>query len=68
MLIYLAGPMRGRKFFNFPAFDAARDILLSQGYEVISPADMIENLPWLIPMALELLATNHTMRGEVVYS
>lgn len=38
--IYIAGPMRGKKYFNFPAFDEARDLLQSEGYNVISPADM----------------------------
>lgn len=38
--VYLSGPMRGIPDFNFPAFDAARDRLLGQGYSVISPADM----------------------------
>lgn len=37
---YVAGPMRGYEDFNFPAFDRARDLLLSRGYRVISPADM----------------------------
>lgn len=37
---YIAGPMRGRKFFNFPAFDDARDMLESNGHSVISPADL----------------------------
>ena len=37
---YIAGPMRGRRYFNFPAFDAKRDELVAQGHEVRSPADM----------------------------
>lgn len=37
---YLAGPMRGIKFFNFPAFDEARDRLRQEGWSVISPADL----------------------------
>jgi hypothetical protein len=37
--IYIAGPMRGRELFNFPAFDAARDLLTAQGWHVHSPAD-----------------------------
>ena len=37
---YVAGPMRGIPKFNFPAFDEARDLLVSQGYNVISPADI----------------------------
>jgi hypothetical protein len=38
--VYVAGPMRGHKDFNFPAFDVARDALLKKGYNVISPADI----------------------------
>lgn len=38
--IYIAGPMRGIKYFNFPAFDAARESLRAQGWYVISPADL----------------------------
>jgi len=37
---YIAGPMRGIRLFNFPAFDAARDALLKAGHEVVSPADI----------------------------
>ena len=37
---YLAGPMRGYKDYNFPAFDAARDQLVKEGWRVISPADI----------------------------
>lgn len=40
MKIYIAGPMRNYKNFNFPAFDAARDRLEALGWEVISPADL----------------------------
>lgn len=39
-LCYIAGPMTGIERFNFPAFDAARDALMDQGWHVISPADM----------------------------
>lgn len=38
MKLYIAGPMRGIKEFNFPAFDAARDALKDE-HEVLSPAD-----------------------------
>lgn len=39
-IVYVAGPMRGHPAFNFPAFDAVRDLWLSKGYAVISPADI----------------------------
>lgn len=38
--IYIAGPMRGYAFFNFPAFDEAADALRRQGWHVISPTDI----------------------------
>lgn len=37
--IYIAGPMRGKPYFNFNAFDKAKDRLTRLGYEVYSPAD-----------------------------
>ncbi len=41
MRLYLIGKMTGVKYFNFPAFDKARDRLVTVGeYEVISPADL----------------------------
>lgn len=39
-VVYISGPMTGIKEFNFPAFDAARDELVRDGWEVLSPADM----------------------------
>lgn len=36
--IYIAGPMRGHKFYNFPAFDAAEARLRRLGYDVVNPA------------------------------
>ena len=38
--LYIAGPMRGIPFFNFPAFDSAYEELTDIGYEVVSPADL----------------------------
>jgi hypothetical protein len=38
--IYIAGPMRGHKHYNFPAFDAAAERLRRLGFEPVSPADM----------------------------
>jgi hypothetical protein len=42
LTIYIAGPMRGIPFYNFPAFDAARDMLycIHPGATILSPADM----------------------------
>jgi hypothetical protein len=40
MKVYIAGRMRGIPFYNFPAFDAARDALQARGHTVISPADL----------------------------
>lgn len=37
MNIYVAGPMRGRPEFNFPAFDAASKRLREQGHTVFAP-------------------------------
>lgn len=39
MKVYLAGPMRGYKDFNFPLFHEATAVLRDRGYEVFSPAE-----------------------------
>ena len=39
MRVYLAGPMRGIKSYNHPAFDAAAYKLLIEGHTVFSPAE-----------------------------
>lgn len=39
-IAYVAGPMRGYDAFNFPAFDKARDFLVRNRWDVISPADI----------------------------
>ena len=39
MKVYIAGPMRGIKDFNFPEFDAVAEWIRTFGYEVFNPAD-----------------------------
>jgi hypothetical protein len=41
--IYVAGPMRRRPEFNFPAFHAAAASLRAGGHEVFNPAEADEN-------------------------
>jgi hypothetical protein len=38
--VYVAGPMTGIPAFNFPAFDAAAAALRAQGFDVVSPAEL----------------------------
>lgn len=42
MNVYLAGPMRGIKDFNFPRFHAAAKRLREQGHTVFNPAERDE--------------------------
>ena len=39
-ICYVAGPMRDHYKFNFVAFDRGRDLMVSNGWTVISPADI----------------------------
>lgn len=39
MRVYIAGPMRGYPYFNFPLFDTAAKALHAQGFDVVNPAD-----------------------------
>lgn len=38
--VYVAGPMRGKPYFNFPAFDTASAELREAGFDPVSPAEM----------------------------
>ena len=48
---YLAGPMRGYKMFNWPAFKLATALWTIRGYDIISPADMDEEVDGLDPIS-----------------
>lgn len=66
--IYIAGPMRGHKFYNFPAFDRMRDDIIAAENCPVSPADLDrangfdatklpENFDWLnIPYGFDFAA------------
>ena len=38
--VYIAGPMRGKKYYNFPAFDSAAGLFREIGCVVYNPADL----------------------------
>lgn len=40
MKLYLAGPMTGIPSFNIPMFDRVAAVLRSQGYDIVSPAEL----------------------------
>jgi len=37
MKVYIAGPMRGHKHYNFAAFERAENVLSARGYDVVNP-------------------------------
>lgn len=47
---YIAGPMRGYPCYNFAAFDQARDLGRSMGFDIISPADIDRELWGVDPL------------------
>jgi nucleoside 2-deoxyribosyltransferase len=42
--VYISGPVRGKPFFNFAAFDDAAATLAELGYTPISPAEISRHL------------------------
>ncbi len=39
-VVYICGPMRGKPWYNFSAFDQVKNNLIANGFKVISPADL----------------------------
>ena len=52
MRVYLAGPMRGVKHYNFPQFNDAAARLRKQGHVVVNPADLDRKYNGFDAMAL----------------
>ena len=47
-LVYISGKMTGVENYNKPKFDRTKALLESEGYEVLSPADLVaeESFEW----------------------
>lgn len=60
---YLAGPMRGYKMFNWPAFKLATTLWTIRGYDVTSPADMDEDFDNIDPIHNPAVAEGSTSEG-----
>jgi hypothetical protein len=45
MILYLAGPMTGKSFLNYPAFFRAEETLKVNGFDVLNPARIDEQYP-----------------------
>lgn len=43
--LYVAGPMRGYRNFNYAAFNRATKALRNKGYEVLSPVELEADIP-----------------------
>lgn len=63
--LYLAGPMRGYKEYNFPAFHAAAARLRELGYEVWSPAERDEQEDGFDPKTDEAQPIEYYMRHDL---
>lgn len=79
--VYIAGPMTGYPLFNFPAFDAAKEMLETNFFNVISPADLDreagfepdadhvfteEQLAEVIQRDLDAIMTLKASRGDAI--
>lgn len=67
MKIYLAGKMRGKRDFNFPAFFKAARKLREQGHEVFNPAEAdIEKYGSLKKIAKAYKKNKQTVMRDVI--
>lgn len=66
-IIYLAGPMRGYRYYNFLAFQTAADDLRLDGFVVVSPAelDLAEGLDPMYPMEEQGFSREEAMRRDI---
>lgn len=62
MKVFISGPMSGYDNYNFPAFYAAEEKFKAQGYEVVNPARLFENVE-VIPSWEECMRI--TLRGLI---
>lgn len=44
MIVYISGPMTGLPEYNYPAFNAAADLLRNGGFTVCNPAEFFGGL------------------------
>ncbi len=65
-LVYLCGPMTGYKDFNYAAFHNAAEVLVAQGFAVLSPASNFEgqqNFPHSTYMRHDF---SHVLQADIV--
>jgi len=63
--VYIAGPMTGIIEYNFPAFHAAAAAWRKEGWEVVSPAEMDEEIDGFDAKADKALSHSHYMRRDL---
>lgn len=59
MRAYLAGPMRGKPQYNFPAFHEAAKRLRENKWEIVSPAEMDEKQDHFNPKKDKARSADH---------
>lgn len=58
MRVFISGPMRGVANYNFGAFDAARDLLIRLGHQVVTPADLDRSAGFVTECDGQVVATD----------